>query len=71
MDRCHYTEKYRGAAHSICDLMYTVPKEIHIVVHNGFKYDYHLIIKKLAEEFEKQFTCSRENTEKYIISSNR
>ena len=27
----------------------------------------HFIIKELAEEFKKQFTCLGENTEKYII----
>ena len=25
-DHCHYTGKYRGAAHNICNLRYTVPK---------------------------------------------
>ena len=34
--------------------------------HNEFNYDYHFIIKELAEEFKKQFTCLGENTEKYI-----
>ena len=34
--------------------------------HNGSNYDYHFIIKELAEEFKKQFTCLGENTEKYI-----
>ena len=34
--------------------------------HNGSNYDYHFIIKELAEEFKKQFTCSGENTEEYI-----
>ena len=29
-------------------------------------YDYHLIIKELAEEFKKQFICSGENTGKYM-----
>ena len=29
-------------------------------------YDYHFIIKELAEEFKKQFTCFGEDTEKYI-----
>ena len=29
-------------------------------------YDYHFIIKKLAEEFKQQFTCLKENNEKYI-----
>ena len=29
-------------------------------------YDYHFIIKELAEEFKKQFTCLGENTKKHI-----
>ena len=29
-------------------------------------HDYHFIIKELAEEFEGQFECLEENTEKYI-----
>ena len=37
--------------------------------HNGSKYDYHFIIKELAEEFEGEFECSGENTEKYITFS--
>ena len=31
-------------------------KKITIAFHNGSSYDYHFIIKELAEEFEKQFT---------------
>ena len=26
-DHCHYAGKYRGVAHSICDLKYSVPKK--------------------------------------------
>ena len=26
-DHCHYTGKYRGAAHKICNLMYNTPRE--------------------------------------------
>ena len=37
---CHYTGKYRGAAHNICNLRYKVPKEITIVFHNGSTYEY-------------------------------
>ena len=46
---CHYIEEYRGAAHSICNLKYSVSKKNPIVLHNGSNYDYHFIIKELAE----------------------
>ena len=68
-DHCHYTGKYRGAAHNICNLRYKVPKEIPIVFHNGSTYDYHFIIKELVKEFEGKFECLGENTEKYITFS--
>ena len=47
-DHCHYTGKYRGAAH-ICNLRYKTPKEIPVAFHNGSTYYYHFIIKELAE----------------------
>ena len=50
----------------LCNLKYSVPKKITIVSHNGSNYDYHFIIKELAEEFKKQFLCLAEGTEKYI-----
>ena len=68
-DHCHYTGKYRGAAHNICNLRYKVPKEIPVVFHNGSTYDYHFIIKELVKEFEGIFYCLGENTEKYITFS--
>ena len=68
-DHCHYTGKYRGAAHSNCNLNYKIPKEIPVVFHNGSTYDYHFIIKQLAREFKGNFECLGENTEKYITFS--
>ena len=68
-DHCHYTGKFRGAAHSICNLRYKTPKEIPIVFHNGSKYDYHFIIKQLANEFKGQFKCLGETSEKYMTFS--
>ena len=68
-DHCHYTGMYRGAAHNICNLRYKIPKEIPVVFHNGSTYDYHFIIKELAKEFEGNFECLGENTEKYITFS--
>ena len=36
---------------------------------NGSTYDYHFIIKQLAEDFKGQFQCLGESTEKYITFS--
>ena len=68
-ENCHYTGKYRSAAHKICNLIYNTPTEIPVVFHNGNSYDYHFIIKGLAEEFEKDFECLSENKEKSITFS--
>ena len=66
-DHCHFTGKFRGAAHSICNLRYKIAQEIPVKIHNGSKYDYHFIIKELAEEFwGKDFECLGENTDTYI-----
>ena len=68
-DHCHYTGKYRGAAYNICNLRYKIPKEISVVFHNGSTYDYHFIIKELVKEFDGNFECLGENTEKYVTFS--
>ena len=68
-DHCHHTGKYRGAAHDICNLRYKIPNEIPAVFHNGSRYDYHFIIKELAEKFEGEFDRLGENTKKYITFS--
>ena len=54
-DHYHYIGKYRVAAHNICNLKFIVLKEIPSVFHNGSNYDYHFIIKELANEFEGKF----------------
>ena len=68
-DHCHFTGKYRGAAHNACNLRYKISKNIPVIFHNGSTYDYHFIIKELASEFEGNFECLGENTEKYITFS--
>ena len=40
-----------------------------MIFHNGSKYDYHFIIRELASEFEGNFECLGENTEKYVTFS--
>ena len=65
-DHCHYTGKYRGAAHSKCNLNYKIVKKIPVLFHSGSVYDYHFIIKYLAREFKGTSECLGENTEKDI-----
>ena len=66
-NHCHYTGKYRGEAHKICNLIYNTPREIPVIFHNGSSYDYHFIIKGLA--FDGDFERLGENKEKYITFS--
>ena len=47
-DYCHYTGRYRGPAHTKCNLQYKIPSYIPIVFHNLSGYDAHLFIKELA-----------------------
>ena len=67
-DHCHYTGKFRRAAHSHCNLKYKVRNNIPIIIHNA-SYDTHFIINQLAEEFKGELNCIGENMEKYITFS--
>ena len=68
-DYCYFTGKYRRAANNMCNLKYKIPKNIPVIFHNGSTYDYHFIIRELASEFDGNFECLGENTEKYITFS--
>ena len=63
-DHFHFTGKYRGVAHVICNLKEIIPRKCPVVVHSGSNYDYHFIIKELVKEFEGEFNCPGENTKK-------
>ena len=67
-DHFHYTGKFKGAAHNICNLRYKIPNEITVVFDNGSTYDYHLI-EELAKEIEGKLEYLGENTEKYVTFS--
>ena len=50
-------------------MRYKIPKQIPVEFHNGSTYDYHFIIKELVKEFDGNFECLGENTEKHITFS--
>ena len=56
-DHDHYTGKFRGAAHSTCNLRYSVQRDIPVFFHNSTNYDFNLIINELAKEFRSELHC--------------
>ncbi|KAL6417020.1 hypothetical protein ACFW04_011690 [Cataglyphis niger] len=66
-DHCHLTERYRGPAHSNCNLNYKDFFYIPIVFHNLSIYDSHFIIKEIATAFEGRIELLPITKEKYIF----
>ena len=64
-DHCHYTGRYRGAAHNSCNLKYRKPNFTPVVFHNLSGYDSHLFIKNLGFT-PGNIDCIPNNEEKYI-----
>ena len=66
-DHCHYTGRYRGAAHNKCNLNYSKPKSVPVFFHNLSGYDSHLFIRSLGSPNPKEnIECIPNNEEKYI-----
>ena len=69
-DHCHYTGRYRGAAHNECNLKYRKPDFTPVIFHNLSGYDSHLFIKNLGFS-EGNIDCIPNNEEKYISFSKK
>ena len=67
-DHCHFTGRYRGAAHNRCNLKYSKPNNISVFFHNLSGYDSHLFIKKLNNTMGN-IDCIPNNEENYISFS--
>ena len=65
-DHCHLTGRFRGAAHSDCNLNYKFTNRIPVVLHNLRGYDSHLIMQGLGKLKNTPITCIPNNSEKYI-----
>ena len=68
-DHCHFTGKYRGAAHNKCNLSCRKPMILPVIFHNLQGYDAHLFIKKLAKVPGDLFSIPT-TEEKYITFQN-
>ena len=69
-DHCHYTGKFRGAAHQSCNLKFQRPKFTPVFLHNLQNYDAHLFVRALGLMDEVlKIKCIPNNDEKYISFS--
>ena len=67
-DHCHFTGKFRGAAHNKCNLQFKNQKFTPVIFHNLSGYDSHLFVKNLGKS-EGNIKCIPNNEEKYISFS--
>ena len=72
-DHCHITGKYRGAAHSNCNLKWSISAEnlkIPVIFHNLKGYDCHFIMQNIGHLIRQDFNINVDviasNFEKYI-----
>ena len=67
-DHCHFTGKFRGAAHNECNLQFKKTKFTPVIFHNLSGYDAHLFVKNLGKT-DGDIKCIPNNEEKYISFS--
>ena len=64
-DHCHVNGSFRSAAHSICNLQYSIKKwswKLPVFIHNLTGYDAHLILKSLAKNINEEISLEEETT---------
>ena len=69
-DHCHFTGRYRGAAHSRCNLQFQEPNFTPVFFHNLSGYDSHLFVRNLGKT-PREITAIANNEEKYISFSKK
>ena len=67
-NHCHFTGKFRGAAHYKCNVQSMKPKFTPFIFYNLANYDSHLFVKSLGKT-EGNIKCIPKNEEKYICST--
>ena len=67
-DHCHFTGKYRGALHNMCNLRIKQCWSIPVLAHNSSKYDSHLFVRDLCGDREEPTDVGAvpENEQHYI-----
>ena len=64
-DHCHVTGKYRGSAHTDCNLSYRLTNKIYAIFYNLRGYDSPLIMQEIGK-FNRDINVIPNNMEKYM-----
>ena len=64
-DHCHLTGKFRGAAHSQCNLQREVPKKVPIFFHNLKNFDSHILLKEIKNGYFKEIQVIPQAIDKF------
>lgn len=68
-DHDHLTGKFRGKAHSECNIKLQIKKVFPVFFHNARGYDSHFVIKKIKEAHAKRIKVIAVNKEKFTSFS--
>ncbi|XP_053379108.1 uncharacterized protein LOC123541547 [Mercenaria mercenaria] len=64
-DHCHITGKFRGSAHSECNINFKLTHKIPVIFHNLRGYDGHFIMQQIGK-FKKEINVIPNNMERYM-----
>ena len=68
-DHDHYTGKFRGTGHSICNSRHSMQIDLPVFFHNRTNYYFNLLIEEFAKEYKSDINCILLNTDKYMSFS--
>ena len=69
-DHCHFTGKFRGAAHNKCNLQFKKPTFTPVIFHNLSGYDAHLF-EKILERVREILNASRTMKKNILVSAKK
>ena len=65
-DHCHFTGKFRGVLHNVCNLRAKRVWRIPIFFHNLSSFDSHLFVKELSDNGNTNVNAIPENEQRYV-----
>ena len=65
-NHCHITGQFLGAAHSVCNLNFKIPKHVPVFFHNMSGYDCHHLMQGFGKYKNAKMSCIATTSERFI-----